>query len=129
MSSSAFCIDAAASTVMCLPCGNGGDVTTIAHSAPPAIAARMSEISSPASSRSNCIRVAAGTTHNYIQFARVSQEQLSVDGEVSRCPPWGQKFVRLLVRRQSDRMKRHGALLETRHGRRDVSAHALLGVS
>src|SRR5262245_57206645 len=67
MSSSAFCIDAAASTVMCLPCGNGGDVTTIAYSEPPAIAANRSEISSAGSSRSNCIRVPAGTTHNYIQ--------------------------------------------------------------
>src|SRR6516162_10003079 len=85
MSSSAFCIDAAASTVMCVPCGNGGDVTTIAYSEPPASAASMSETSSAGSSRSNCIRVPAGTTHNYIQFARVSQEQLSADG-----PPWVQ---------------------------------------
>src|SRR5262249_47475375 len=54
MSSSAFCIDAAASTVTCLPCVDGGDVTTIAYSAPPAIAANMSVISSAGSCRSNC---------------------------------------------------------------------------
>jgi hypothetical protein len=42
-------------------------VTTIAYSEPPAIAANMSEISS-LSSRSNCIRVPAGSAHNYIQF-------------------------------------------------------------
>src|SRR5262249_13105985 len=53
MSSSAFCIDAAASTVMCLPCVKGGDMATIAYS--PAIAASMSVISTPGSSRPNCI--------------------------------------------------------------------------
>src|SRR5262249_52548499 len=77
MSSSAFCIDAAASTVMCLPCVDGDDVATIAYS--PAIAASMSVISTPGSSRSNCIRAPAGSAHNYIQFARVSQGQLSAD--------------------------------------------------
>src|SRR5262245_13587514 len=87
MSSSAFCIDAAASTVMWLPCVDGGDATTIAYNSP-VIAASMSVISSPGSSRSNCIRGTAGSAHNYIQFVRVSQEQLSADGEVSRCPPW-----------------------------------------
>src|SRR5262249_13777650 len=65
MSSSAFCIDAAASTVMCLPCGNGGDVTMIAHSAAPAIAANRSVISSPPRGRSNCIRSPLDHTQLY----------------------------------------------------------------
>src|SRR5262245_58788911 len=97
MSSSAFCIDAAASTVMYLPCGDGGDVTTVAHHATDANAAPMSVISSPCLSGSNCIRVPAGTTHNYIQFARVVR---------SNCQPMARsadvRFGSIRVDRASD---------------------------
>src|SRR6516225_386561 len=84
MSSSAFCIDAAASTVMCLLCVDGGDVTTIAYSAPPASAASMSEISSAGSSRSNCIRVPRWNRAQLYPIREGRQEELSADGEVSR---------------------------------------------
>ena len=95
----------AASTVMCLPCVDGGDVATIAYSAPPASAASMSEISSAGSSRSNCIRVPAGTKGSPVEARTESH------GEPGGCicvsprplihfvgPVWSQRHLAMTIR-------------------------------